>query len=119
MAAKLPEKRAEESLMQALDSLRGMLDKPAPAAEPPARPESEGPVGSEIPILTEVVSPGAAQIPDTADRLATLRQELETRIDEALQAASRSMSEELKRQLQDEVQGLLQAKLGDSGRSRR
>lgn len=104
--------------MQALDSLRGMLDKP-PAPESAGEPD--GPPGLDaIPVLTDVVEPGGAPAADDADEyLAALQGALEARIDEALAAASRSMSEELKRQLQTELQALIQLRLGETGHSRR
>lgn len=99
--------------MQALDSLRGMLDKPE--SEPDPRSAAPG----EIPVLTDVVEPGSVGAAAADEHLAVLQSALDARIEQALEAATRSMSEELKRQLHGELQSLLQTRIADTGRSGR
>ena len=102
--------------MQALDSLRGMLDKPE--SEPDPRSAGAAALG-EIPVLTDVVEPGSAGAAAADEHLAVLQSALDARIEQALEAATRSMSEELKRQLHSELQSLLQTRTADTGRSGR
>lgn len=101
--------------MQALDSLRGMLDKP----ESETDPRSAGAAPGEIPVLTDVVEPGSVGAAAADEHLAVLQSALDARIEQALAAATRSMSEELKRQLHSELQSLLQTRTADTGRSGR
>lgn len=104
-----PEQKAEESLMHALDALRGMIDAQGDKRPVDTSAGGEPTVGNPdaLPVLDEIVEPGADVAPPTpAERFAALQAALEAHIERSVAAAAQVLAADLKRQLHEHLQAL-------------